>query len=269
MKQRLDVLLCEKSLAPTRARAKALIMEGVVRVNGRREDKAGATFDQDDIIELVTNPIPFVSRGGLKIQKALDTFEIDINNKVVMDVGASTGGFTDCMLQRGASHVYSIDVGYGQLDYKLRMDDRVTVMERTNIRNIEPESLNPKPVFSTADVSFISLKKVVPAMESVMEADPAMVTLIKPQFEAGKENVGKGGVVRNKNVHESVITDIANYFLEREYGVLGLTYSPIKGPKGNIEYLIYIQKHQDSQYDNLSEYIGDLVNVSHEELDSL
>lgn len=265
MKKRLDILLTEKGLCDSRTRAKALIMEGAVFVDGVREDKAGSLFPEDCKIELKSNPIPYVSRGGLKIEKAIREFHIDLSGKVVMDVGASTGGFTDCMLVNGASKVYSIDVGYGQLDYRLRTDERVVVMERTNIRNVTPSDLADIPEFSTVDVSFISLKTVLPVIKSLLAPLHGICALIKPQFEAGKEQVGKNGVVRDEKIHRQVVEEIVSFTRSIGYGVFGLSYSPIKGPKGNIEYLIYIRT-EDDPGSVTEEYIKDLVSASHENL---
>lgn len=265
MKKRLDILITEKGLASSRSRAQALIMEGAVFVDGQREDKAGSSFEENVHIEVKKDTIPFVSRGGLKIQKALDEFDIDISGMKVMDVGASTGGFTDCMLKRGASLVYSIDVGYGQFDYGLRCDERVVVMERTNIRNIEAGSLVPVPEFASIDVSFISLKLVIPKVKELLVPKAGVVALIKPQFEAGRENVGKNGVVRDKSVHIKVIEDVVSFAEELGYSVLGLSYSPIKGPKGNIEFLLYI-KESDCKTIMQQDIIKEVVQKAHEGL---
>lgn len=267
MKKRLDILLTERGLVSTRSKARALIMEGAVFVDGQREDKAGSQFSEDCSITVKENPIPFVGRGGLKIQKALDEFDIDLTGVVAMDVGASTGGFTDCMLKRGAALVYSVDVGYGQLDYGLRMDERVVVMERTNIRNVPPASLDPAPAFSTIDVSFISLKKVIPAVRGVMAPGEnlGIVALIKPQFEAGRESVGKNGVVRDIEVHKSVLLDMTAYVRSEGYGIKGLSYSPIKGPKGNIEFLIYITSSGDDEAIT-EDFVTGIAKAAHKEL---
>lgn len=264
MKERLDILITNKGLCESRSRAKALIMEGVVFVEGQREDKPGSLFDENVDIELKENPIPFVSRGGLKIQKALQEFKINLDGKIVMDIGASTGGFTDCMLQNGAKKVYSVDVGYGQLDYRLRNDDRVVVMERTNIRKVTSTDLDDVPSFASIDVSFISLKIVLPVVKELLETDHKIVALIKPQFEAGKEQVGKNGVVRDSKVHKAVIKDVINSAMNMGYSILGLSYSPIKGPKGNIEYLLYIDSLGDENIDE--DYIEEVVKASHKEL---
>lgn len=264
MKERLDVLITNKGLCESRSRAKALIMEGVIFVDGQREDKPGSLFDENVTITLKENPIPFVSRGGLKIQKALKEFDITLDGKITMDIGASTGGFTDCMLQNGAKKVYSIDVGYGQLDYRLRSDDRVVVMERTNIRNVKSSDLDDVPSFASIDVSFISLKIVLPVVKELLEKEHIIVALIKPQFEAGKEQVGKNGVVRDASIHKSVICDVINSAVGMGYSVLGLSYSPIKGPKGNIEYLLYLGTCGKSVIDEAE--IDKVVSRSHGDL---
>ena len=247
-KKRLDVLLCEKGLAESREKAKTIIMSGIVYVNGVKEDKAGTMFSEDSgelSIEVRGNTLRYVSRGGLKLEKAIDTFGVDVSGKVCMDIGASTGGFTDCMLQNGAVKVFAVDVGHGQLAWKLRNDDRVICMEKMNIRYITPADINEEQLnFASVDVSFISLDKVLPAAKPLLKPDARMVCLIKPQFEAGREEVGKKGVVRDRKVHESVIVRIVNLSRELGFTVLGLTYSPVKGPEGNIEYLIYISNDE-------------------------
>lgn len=247
-KKRLDVLLCEKGLAESREKAKTIIMSGIVYVNGVKEDKAGTMFSEDSgelSIEVRGNTLRYVSRGGLKLEKAIDTFGVDVSGKVCMDIGASTGGFTDCMLQNGAVKVFAVDVGHGQLAWKLRNDDRVICMEKMNIRYITPADINEEQLnFASVDVSFISLDKVLPAAKPLLKPDARMVCLIKPQFEAGREEVGKKGVVRDRRVHESVIVRIVNLSRELGFTVLGLTYSPVKGPEGNIEYLIYISNDE-------------------------
>ncbi len=242
MKERLDVLLVNRSLAPSRERAKALIMEGGVFVNGQREDKAGAFFEDTVAIELRGSENPYVSRGGVKLEKALDEFGLSPEGLICMDIGASTGGFTDCMLQRGASKVYAVDVGYGQFAWKLRQDPRVICMEKTNIRHVTPEDIAEPIAFATVDVSFISLTKVLEPIRALLTEEADMVCLIKPQFEAGREKVGKKGVVRDAAVHREVIETIVSYAREHGFFVLHLGFSPIKGPEGNIEYLIHLQK---------------------------
>ena len=244
MKKRLDVLLTELALAPSREKAKTMIMEGVVYVNGSREEKAGDLFDPEKSeITIRGNALPYVSRGGLKLEKALHSFPIDLTGAVCMDIGASTGGFTDCMLQNGAAKVYAVDVGYGQFAWKLRNDPRVVCMEKTNIRYVTKEEI-PEPLdFASADVSFISLTKVLPVAFSLLKPDGEMVCLIKPQFEAGREKVGKKGVVRDPKVHEEVIEGILAFAKETGFFVCGLTGSPIRGPEGNIEYLVWLRKN--------------------------
>ena len=242
MKKRLDVLLVEKGLASSREKAKAVIMSGIVYVDGSREDKAGSTFDEELPIEVRGTTLKYVSRGGLKLEKAVGAFSLDLQGKKCLDVGSSTGGFTDCMLQNGAEHVVAIDVGRGQLDWKLRNDPRVICMEKTNIRYVLPEDIPYAADFSSIDVSFISLVKVLLPVRDLLCAGGRVVCLIKPQFEAGREKVGKHGVVRDKKVHAEVIRKVLDYASTIGYTVLGLDYSPIKGPEGNIEYLAYLDK---------------------------
>ena len=242
MKERLDVLLVKRNLAPSREKAKAVIMAGSVLVEGQREDKAGAMFPDTVQITVKGNTLPYVSRGGLKLEKAMTHFGLSLEGKVCMDVGASTGGFTDCMLQNGAVKVYSVDVGHGQLDWKLRNDERVVCMERTNIRYVTPENIAEPVQFVSIDVSFISLTKVLLPVRNLMEESAQMVCLIKPQFEAGREKVGKKGVVRDPKVHEEVIHQVIAYARSISFGVLHLEFSPIKGPEGNIEYLLHLIK---------------------------
>lgn len=242
MKKRLDVLLVEKGLASSREKAKAVIMSGIVYVDGSREDKAGSTFDEELSIEVRGTTLRYVSRGGLKLEKAVKAFSLDLQGKKCLDVGSSTGGFTDCMLQNGAEHVVAIDVGRGQLDWKLRNDPRVTCMEKTNIRYVLPEDIPYAADFSSIDVSFISLVKVLLPVRDLLRQSGRVVCLIKPQFEAGREKVGKHGVVRDKKVHAEVIRKVLDYASNIGFTVLGLDYSPIKGPEGNIEYLAYLEK---------------------------
>ncbi len=243
MKERLDVLLTQRGLASSREKAKAVIMAGLVYVNGQKEDKAGSTFDPEESqIEVRGNTLKYVSRGGLKLEKALKVFPVKIEGLVCMDIGASTGGFTDCMLQNGATMVYSIDVGHGQLDWKLRNDDRVICMEKTNFRYLEPEAIDKAPDFASCDVSFISLDKILPVAYKLLKDDGCMVTLIKPQFEAGRYKVGKKGVVRDPEVHIEVVERIIGVAKECGFSILGLDFSPIKGPEGNIEYLLWLGK---------------------------
>lgn len=243
MKERLDVLLVNKGFASSREKAKTIIMAGDVYVNGQREDKAGSTFDvESSAIEVRGKQLKYVSRGGLKLEKALLTFKPDLDGKVCMDIGASTGGFTDCMLQNKAKKVYSIDVGHGQLDWKLRNDERVVCMEKTNFRYIKPQDIGEGIDFSSCDVSFISLTKIILPARALMKDEGTMVFLIKPQFEAGRDKVGKKGVVRDESVHVEVIEKIVRFAHICGMAVLGLDHSPIRGPEGNIEYLIYMKK---------------------------
>ena len=246
MKERLDVLLVKKGLAPSREKAKAVIMAGSVYVDGQKEDKAGSVFDEESAqIEVRGHALPYVSRGGLKLEKALKVFPITLTDKICMDIGASTGGFTDCMLQNGAAKVYSVDVGYGQLDWKLRQDERVVCMEKTNFRYMTPEDIPDVLDFASVDVSFISLDKILTPAYALLKEQGEMVALIKPQFEAGREKVGKKGVVRDKKVHEEVIAKIVRHADEVSFEVLDLSYSPIRGPEGNIEYLIHLKKNPE------------------------
>lgn len=242
MKERLDVLLVNRNLAESREKAKAIIMSGNVFVEGQREDKAGSTFPEEVHIEVKGNPLKYVSRGGLKLEKAIDQYGLELKGKICMDVGSSTGGFTDCMLQNGAVKVYSIDVGTNQLAWKLRQDERVVSMEKTNIRYLTPEQLDEKAEFASIDVSFISLTKVLQPVRELIKPEGEIVCLIKPQFEAGREKVGKKGVVRDKKVHEEVIQLVSSYAASIGFECLNLNFSPIKGPEGNIEYLLYLKK---------------------------
>lgn len=242
MKERLDVLLVKRNLAESREKAKAVIMSGNVFVDGEREDKAGSTFSPEVQIEVRGHTLPYVSRGGLKLEKALANFDVDVAGKVCTDVGASTGGFTDCMLQNGAVKVFAIDVGRGQLDWKLRNDPRVVCMEKTNIRYVTPNDIGEPVDFSSIDVSFISLTKVLVPIRDYLREDGEIVALIKPQFEAGREKVGKKGVVREKSTHREVIRQIMDYAVSVGFDLCELDFSPIKGPEGNIEYLIHLKK---------------------------
>ena len=247
MKKRLDMMLVERALAPSREKAKAYIMAGQVYVDGQKEDKAGSMFAETVKVEVRGNTLPYVSRGGLKLEKAMNEFDVSLEGKVCMDVGASTGGFTDCMLQNGGVKVYSIDVGYGQLDWKLRNDPRVVCMEKTNIRYVVPEDIQEKPAFSSIDVSFISLKVIFPALHDLLRKGGQVVSLIKPQFEAGREKVGKKGVVRDPKVHLEVIQTVLQTAMDLGFSILDLEYSPIKGPEGNIEYLVHLKKSQEGE----------------------
>ena len=236
------MLLVQKQLAPSREKAKTMIMEGIVFVDGQREDKAGASFEETVDIEVRGNTLKYVSRGGLKLEKAMDHFNISLDGKVCMDIGASTGGFTDCMLQNGAKKVYAVDVGYGQFAWKLRQDERVVCMEKTNIRYVTPDQIEDVLDFASVDVSFISLTKVLGPARELLSETGEMVCLIKPQFEAGREKVGKKGVVRDPAVHREVIEKVICFAKELGFSIKNLEFSPIKGPEGNIEYLIHIQK---------------------------
>ena len=264
MKERLDVLLVKKGLAESREKAKAIIMSGIVYVDNNKEDKAGQTFNEDALIEVRGNTLGYVSRGGLKLEKAMNCFGVTLEGKIAMDVGASTGGFTDCMLQNGAVKVYSVDVGHGQLAWKLRNDERVVCMEKTNIRYVTPDDVADKIDFASIDVSFISLKKVLPAVYDLLTDVGEVVCLIKPQFEAGREKVGKKGVVREQSVHVEVVDMIVSFAREMGFVALDLSYSPIKGPEGNIEYLLYITK--DTSREGREFDINALVKESHEKL---
>ena len=246
-KERLDVLLVKRVLAESREKAKAIIMTGNVFVEEQREDKAGSTFAEDAQIRIKGTPMKYVSRGGYKLEKAMELWHVPLQDKLCMDVGSSTGGFTDCMLQNGAVKVYAIDVGTNQLAWKLRQDERVVSMEKTNIRYVTPEDIADPIDFSSIDVAFISLTKVLIPVWNLLKNGGRVVCLVKPQFEAGREKVGKKGVVRDKKVHEEVVCHIMTYALSMGFEILGLSYSPIKGPEGNIEYLLYIEKPQDAQ----------------------
>lgn len=265
-KIRLDIAVTQRGLAESREKAKALIMAGQVYLNGQKELKAGATVKPDDEIEVRGSRNPFVSRGGLKLQKAAEKFDIDLADCICMDIGASTGGFTDCMLAHGAKKVYSIDVGYGQLAWKLRTDERVVNMERTNFRYVTHEQIPEDIDFASVDVSFISLKIILPVLRELLKGDGQAVCLIKPQFEAGREKIGKKGVVRDPQVHIEVIENIVAFALENGFDIKNLDFSPIKGPEGNIEYLMHIQKSDDPQ--KLCEITPEeLAALSHGELD--
>lgn len=267
MKQRLDLILVEKGLAASREKAKGMIMAGIVFVNGQREDKAGSTFDEKAAatVEVRGSVLPYVSRGGLKLEKAVNQFGFSLEGKVCMDVGASTGGFTDCMLQNGAVKVFSIDVGRGQLDWKLRNDPRVICMEKTNMRYVTPEDIGQPVDFVSIDVSFISLKKILSPVKNCLREDGEVVCLIKPQFEAGREKVGKKGVVRDTKVHEEVIEMIMEYAVSIGFSLLHLDFSPIRGPEGNIEYLLHLMNRANSsRIDNT--IISETVSASHESL---
>lgn len=269
MKKRLDMLMMERALAPSREKAKAYIMAGDVYVDGQKEDKAGTMFPETVKIEVRGNTLPYVSRGGLKLEKAMKNFDVTLKDKVCMDVGASTGGFTDCMLQNGAVKVYSIDVGYGQLDWKLRNDSRVVCMEKTNIRYVVPEDLEGPADFSSIDVSFISLTKVLLPVRNLLTEEGEIVCLIKPQFEAGREKVGKKGVVRDPAVHQEVIEKVRDYAMSIFMEPCHLSFSPIKGPEGNIEYLLHLKKHPEGSQvpDSLQVSVEEVVSQAHGQLD--
>lgn len=264
-KIRLDVALFERGFVDSREKGKALIMAGLVYVNGQKETKAGTSVKSEDCIELRGEKMPYVSRGGYKLAKAIDEFGLKLDGCVCMDIGASTGGFTDCMLISGASKVYSIDVGYGQLAWKLRSDSRVVNMERTNFRYVTHEKIPEEIDFASVDVSFISLKHIIPPMKELLKQGGQAVCLIKPQFEAGKEKVGKKGVVREISTHIEVVENIYNFVLENGFKVLNLDFSPIKGPQGNIEYLIYIEKGENGE-SLLTRSIKEIVEESHSTL---
>ncbi len=270
MKERLDVLLVNRGLAESREKAKAVIMAGQVYVNGSREDKAGSTFDPEKSqIEVRGHALPYVSRGGLKLEKAVHCFGLSFEGMTCLDIGASTGGFTDCMLQNSAEKVYAVDVGRGQLAWKLRQDPRVICMEKTNFRYVTREQIPEEIDFASADVAFISLKLILEPARALMKDGACMVCLIKPQFEAGREKVGKKGVVRDKSVHIEVIRMIIDYALSIGFSIKGLDYSPIRGPEGNIEYLLYIQKCDNVNPAGYGEAeIHNIVEQAHARLDA-
>lgn len=265
-KERLDILLVEKGICESREKAKTNIMAGLIFVDGQRVDKAGEKVKVDADIVFKGEKLKYVSRGGLKLEKAMNTFGIDLTDKVCMDIGASTGGFTDCMLQNNASKVFAVDVGYGQFAWKLRTDERVICMEKTNIRYVTPEDIGVALDFASIDVSFISLRTIMPAVKALLADKGEVVALIKPQFEAGRDKVGKKGVVRDKEVHLEVINTIINFLMENELNVLGLSYSPIKGPEGNREYLVYFTKDKEKEGNFELSQIEDIVNESHSQL---
>lgn len=267
MKERLDVLLVKRGLAVSREKAKAVIMAGSVYVDNQKEDKAGTMFPDTVQIEVRGNTLKYVSRGGLKLEKAMTHFGLSLEGCICMDVGSSTGGFTDCMLQNGAVKVYAIDVGHGQLDWKLRNDPRVVCMEKTNIRYVTPEDIDEKADFSSIDVSFISLTKVLLPVYELLKDQGQVVCLIKPQFEAGREKVGKKGVVRDPAVHREVIEKVTDFASKTGFALLNLEYSPIKGPEGNIEYLLHLQKKQEGLPEDGNIDIDGTVGQAHKELD--
>lgn len=265
MKERLDVMLVNRGFATSREKAKAIIMSGIVFVDGQREDKAGSTFDDKVNIEVKGATLKYVSRGGLKLEKAMQHFDVALEGKVCMDVGSSTGGFTDCMLQNGAVKVYAVDVGHGQLDWKLRNDERVVCMEKTNIRYVTPDQIDEKVEFASIDVSFISLTKVLGPVKELLTDKGEIVCLIKPQFEAGREKVGKKGVVRDWKVHEEVIHMVMEFAASIGFVLCNLEFSPIKGPEGNIEYLLHLSKDTEHMAGEID--VEAIVNVSHGTLD--
>lgn len=263
-KERLDVLLVEQGFAPSREKAKRIIMTGVVYVENEIIDKCGTKIDVSKEILVKGNPLPYVSRGGLKLEKALKEFPITVDGKVALDIGASTGGFSDCMIQNGAKKIYAIDVGYGQLDWKIRSDEKVVPMDRTNIRYVTQEDIGELAEFASIDVSFISLKLVLPVVKKLTDENVDIIALIKPQFEAGRDKVGKKGVIKDKKVHKDVIRDIYTFCKEIDLNIAGLTYSPVKGAEGNREYLAHITKGlSDMDIDKL---IEEVVEESHSDL---
>ena len=266
-KERLDVLLVSRGLAESREKAKAIIMSGNVYVDGQKEDKAGSNFPAEAVIEVRGNTLKYVSRGGLKLEKAMENFDVTLAGKICMDVGSSTRGFTDCMLQKGAVKVYAVDVGHGQLAWKLRNDERVVCMEKTNIRYVTPEDVADKINFSSIDVSFISLTKVLGPVKELLSDDGQIVCLIKPQFEAGREKVGKHGVVRDSAVHLEVIEKVIDFAISIGFEVLNLEFSPVKGPEGNIEYLLHLQKHTEGSYPDVRFEAAQVVEKAHAALD--
>ena len=283
MKERLDILLVNKGLASSREKAKALIMSGIVYVDNQKEDKAGSLFDENAVLEIRGETLKYVSRGGLKLDKAVRVFNLNFDGFTCLDIGASTGGFTDVMLQNGASKVYSVDVGHGQLDWKLRNDERIVCMEKCNFRYVTDKEIPEKIDFASTDVSFISLTKILIPAYNLLKKDALMVCLIKPQFETTKEKVGKKGVVRDPEVHKEVIEKVIDFCLKIGFTIEGLDYSPIKGPEGNIEYLLLIKKIDDNIIDEdkallykdfdysggltvYKEIIDDIVKKSHSEL---
>lgn len=274
-KDRLDVLVANLGLAKSRTEAQNLIREGKIFVNNQKEDKPGTIIKEDSIVELRGEKQKYVSRGGYKLEKAINIWNLNLNDKVCMDIGSSTGGFTDCMLQNGARKVYSIDVGTGQLDWSLRNNKNVVVLEQTNARYIDKNTVNNDKIdFVSMDVSFISITKILPAIYSIIDKDTIFVSLLKPQFEADKDDVEKGGVIKNKKLHEIIISNVINYVRTSKFDIINLDYSPIKGPSGNIEYLLYLKKSDtegvafySSDDAKITEHIESVVEASHKELD--
>ena len=269
MKERLDVLLVQKGLAPSREKARAMIMAGKVYVGEQKEEKAGTFFDPSADIQIRGDTLPFVSRGGLKLDKALRSFPVQLQGRICMDVGASTGGFTDCMLQNGAALVYAVDVGYGQLAWSLRQNEKVVCMEKTNIRYLTPDRIAERPDFFSIDVSFISLTLVLPAVLGLAAKTADIVALIKPQFEAGREKVGKKGVVKDPAVHREVITKVMDFAKSKGLTCMGLDFSPVKGPEGNIEYLLWLHSGMQPDDDRMEMLpaVEEIVAKAHESLD--
>ena len=265
-KKRIDVLLVEQGFFDSREKAKRAIMAGIVHNDHEIIDKPGTKVPVDMELFVKGTVMPYVSRGGLKLEKALKIFDISMQNRVMVDIGSSTGGFTDCMLQNHASKVFSVDVGYGQFAWKLRTDERVVCMERTNIRYVTPEDIGVPLDFASIDVSFISLRTIMPAVKELLKDNGCVVALIKPQFEAGKDKVGKKGVVRDKAVHKEVVTNIVNFLIDNEFTVLGLSFSPIKGPEGNREYLVYFTKDKERETDFKFDVIDQIIEDSHSQL---
>ena len=264
MKKRIDILLTERNFFESRAKSQAMIMSGKILVNGQKIDKAGTLVDVDSKIEIIGPEMPFVSRGGFKLQKALDVFKIDLSEKICADIGASTGGFTDCMLQHGAKKIYAVDVGYGQLAWKLRNDSRVVNMERTNIRNVTRADISDELNFASIDVAFISLDKVLPVAYELLCSNGEVVALIKPQFEAGRDKVGKKGVVRDKKIHAEVLIYVLNFAQTLNFKICGLDFSPIKGPEGNIEYLTHLTKNLNATEIDFDAKINAVIDSAHE-----
>lgn len=267
MKKRLDIILTERELFPSREKARAAVMAGIISVEGRMCDKAGTSFDEAVEVEIKGHSCPYVSRGGLKLEKALKAFEIDLNHAVCLDIGASTGGFSDCMLQKGASKVYAVDVGYGQLDWKLRQDPRVVTMERVNFRYLDPKDIADRFDFASVDVSFISLRLIFPVAKALMKTSGLLVCLVKPQFEAGRESVGKKGIVKDPEIHKSVLLAVSGYAISNGFAVRDISFSPIKGAKGNIEYFMCLAAQNENPRQDLDDLIGRIVAQAHTDLD--
>lgn len=273
-KERLDIMVVNSGIADTRTKAQNLIQEGKIFVNGIREDKPGTIVKTDALLELRGEIQKYVSRGGYKLEKAIDVWDLDLNNKICMDIGSSTGGFTDCMLQNGAKKVYAIDVGTNQLDWKLRNDERVISLEKTNARNIDKSTVNNDKIdFVSMDVSFISITKILSAIYNIIDEDTCFISLLKPQFEAKKEDVQKGGIITDENMHKEIILNVLNYAQSNKFDIIDLNYSPIKGPSGNIEFLVNLRKSECPKIfgmddiGQIKEYINNVVTLSHKELD--